>query len=72
MTMTMTTMSDGHKAARAVYVAWATLVIACTAWAVNRGGVFAPDKVTGVPKSVRNNPGSYRSVYVGGRIIRGK
>lgn len=65
-------MSNGDKMVRAVYVAWATLVIVGTAWAVNRGGVFAPEKVTGVPKSVRNNPGSYRSVYVGGRIIRGK
>jgi hypothetical protein len=69
--MTMT-MNSEHKAARTAYVVWATLVISFTAWAINRGGVFAPETVTGVPKSVRNNPGSYRSVYVGGRIIRGK
>jgi hypothetical protein len=68
----MTTMSDGHKLPRMIYVGWATVVIAVTAWAIQRGGVFAPETVTGVPKSVRNNPGSYRSVYVGGRIIRGK
>ncbi len=66
------TMSSEHKTTRATYVVWATLVISVTAWAMNRGGIFAPEKVTGVPKSVRNNPGSYRSVYVGGRIIRGK
>lgn len=65
-------MNDGRKMARLAYLVWATLVITVTAWATNRGGVFAPEKVTGVPKSVRNNPGSYRSVYVGGRIIRGK
>jgi hypothetical protein len=68
----MTTMSDSHRSARTLYLIWAVLVVGATGWAINRGGVFAPEKVTGVPKSVRNNPGSYRSVYVGGRIIRGK
>jgi hypothetical protein len=66
------TMNDSHRTARMLYLVWAILVVGGTAWAINRGGVFAPEKVTGVPKSVRNNPGSYRSVYVGGRIIRGK
>jgi hypothetical protein len=29
-------------------------------------------EVKGVPKSVRDNPGSYRGAYIGGRILRGK
>jgi hypothetical protein len=68
----MTTMSDRVRRWSRFYLVWAAFVIAGCGWATWRGGVFSPERVTGVPKSVRNNPGSYRSVYIGGRIIRGK
>jgi hypothetical protein len=65
-------MSSRARWAGRLYLVWAFGVLAGCGWATWRGGVFAPPAVTGVPKSVRNNPGSYRSVYIGGRIIRGK
>jgi hypothetical protein len=68
----MTTMTKRAQRVGRVYMVWAALVVAGCGWATWRGGVFSPEKVTGVPTSVRNNPGSYRSVYIGGRIIRGK
>lgn len=46
------------------YRAWAALVALGTAWALWTGWWITPvDKVAGVPKSVRDNPGSYRSHY---------
>lgn len=27
--------------------------------------LFRPDEVRGVPKSIRDNPGAYRSIYTG-------
>jgi hypothetical protein len=33
---------------------------------------LSTSEVKNVPKSVRDNPGSYRGAYVGGRILRGK
>lgn len=47
-----------------LYRAWAVLVAAAVAGALWRGWWLTPvEKVTGVPKSVRDNPGSYRSHY---------
>ncbi|MCU0649049.1 MAG: hypothetical protein MUF00_13700 [Gemmatimonadaceae bacterium] len=34
--------------------------------------LLSTSEVKNVPKSVRDNPGSYRGAYVGGRILRGK
>lgn len=47
-----------------LYRYWVWGVVLCLLWAVWRGWWLTPvDKLTGVPKSVRDNPGSYRSHY---------
>jgi len=51
---------------RRVYWAYGLLVLSSTAFAQYRG--WSLDKVNqlkNIPKSVRNNPGSYRSIYSG-------
>jgi hypothetical protein len=53
------------------YVLFGGLVLAALTWTHFTG--WGPSDVTetkGVPKSVRNNPGSYRSAY-GGRAYTG-
>jgi hypothetical protein len=55
------------------YLVWGLLVLSLLGWAQWRGMSFtSTSEVKGVPKSVRDNPGSYRGAYVGGRILRGK
>ena len=46
------------------YSIYAALVTLSCVWALWTGWWTTPvEKVTGVPKSVRDNPGSYRSHY---------
>jgi hypothetical protein len=46
------------------YGVYALIVSSSCVWALYTGWWFTPvEKVTGVPKSVRDNPGSYRSHY---------
>ena len=46
------------------YSAYALLVSLACVWALWTGWWLLPvDKLDGVPKSVRDNPGSYRSHY---------
>ncbi|HEY6213507.1 MAG TPA: hypothetical protein VIW45_14545 [Vicinamibacterales bacterium] len=48
------------------YLAYGLLVLATLAVAEYRGWSFSRvDEIKNVPKSVRDNPGSYRSVYSG-------
>ena len=57
-----------------LYLAWGVLVLALLGAAEWRG--WAPGtstEVKGVPRTVRDNPGSYRSHYSGaGRYMHGK
>lgn len=47
-----------------LYLAYALCVTAASCWATWTGWWFSPvEKVEHVPKSVRDNPGSYRSHY---------
>lgn len=61
-----------------VYVVVALLLIATLAWAERRGWTpTPPTEVRNVPRSVRDNPGSYRPAYHpfffgGGGYLRGK
>jgi len=51
---------------RKLYLAYGLLVLGSAGFAQYRG--MSLDKMTelkNVPKSIRDNPGSYRSVYVG-------
>lgn len=46
------------------YPIWAAMVLGWLAWACLFGFSFTDaDEVKSVPRSVRNNPGSYRSHY---------
>ena len=57
------------------YLVYGALVLALAATAEWRGWTFASTNETHAdPRSVRNNPGSYRSVYFigGGRYRYGK
>jgi hypothetical protein len=46
------------------YALYALIVSAACVWALYTGWWITPvEKVTGVPKTVRDNPGSYRSHY---------
>jgi len=48
----------------AVFVTYGALVLATLAWANYRGLSFTSyDEVRNVPKSIRDNPGAYRTVY---------
>ena len=49
---------------RKLYLAYGLLVLGTTAFAQYRGWSMTPmSELKNVPKSVRDNPGSYRSVY---------
>lgn len=46
------------------FAVFGTLLIAAFAYGTYTGASFAPyDEIKDVPKSIRNNPGVYRSVY---------
>ena len=48
------------------YVVYSALLLIAMAWGVARGGLWTPaDELQGVPRSVRDNPGVYRSTYSG-------
>lgn len=57
-----------------LYLVFGLLVVGSLAYAESRGlGLWRGSEARGVPRSVRDNPGSYRSTYVGGpRYYRGK
>ena len=47
-----------------VFVVYGVIVLAGMGWANYRGLSFTRyDEVQNVPKSIRDNPGAYRSVY---------
>jgi hypothetical protein len=55
------------------YMAYGILLLGLTGWAQYRGwGYTNVNEVKQVPKSVRDNPGSYRSHYVPYRYFGGK
>jgi hypothetical protein len=56
------------------YAAFGLLVLAALAVAEYRGWTLTrPTELKNVPRSVRDNPGAYRSLYAGsGRYLRGK
>jgi hypothetical protein len=58
-----------------LYLVFGILVVLAVTAAELRGwGMTTPDEVRGVPASVRDNPASYRPVYIftGSSIRRGK
>jgi hypothetical protein len=47
-----------------LYIIYGLLIVSSLAFGEYRGWSFAPvNEVKNVPKSVRDNPGSYRAVY---------
>ena len=56
------------------YLAYGTALLALLGFAEYRGwSLLRSNETRNVPRSVRDNPGAYRSPYVGGgRILRGK
>lgn len=54
-----------------VYAVFGSLVLGALAWAHFTGWAFGVNEVREVPKSVRDNPGSYRSTYGGPRAYTG-
>ncbi|MBI3790831.1 MAG: hypothetical protein HY275_08130 [Gemmatimonadetes bacterium] len=55
------------------YLVFGTLVLAAAALLEFRGvGLGAGRDTRADPRSIRNNPGSYRSTYYGGRTTYGK
>jgi len=47
-----------------VFVTFGALVLATLAWANYRGvSLTSYDELRNVPKSIRDNPGAYRTVY---------
>jgi hypothetical protein len=49
-----------------LYMAWGALVLSLFSAAQYRGWSFLPvNQVKNVPKSIRDNPGAYRSIYQG-------
>lgn len=49
-----------------LYLAWGVLVLSLLGAAEYRGwGLLPVDEVKNVPKSIRDNPGAYRSIYRG-------
>jgi hypothetical protein len=55
------------------YLLFGLLVVMGLGMLQYRGFTFTTTtEVKNVPRSVRDNPGSYRGAYVGGRILRGK
>jgi hypothetical protein len=59
---------------RVLYVLYALILLGAASFADYRGWSFvAPTTLHNVPKSVRDNPGSYRSLYRGSpRYFGGK
>lgn len=57
-----------------LYAVWAVLVLAVLGTAQYRGWTLTRSQDTRTnPRSIRDNPGAYRSTYyVPGRILRGK
>ncbi len=57
-----------------IYLTYGLLLLALTGLAEFRGWSLASvNEVKNIPKSVRNNPGAYRSIYVGSpRYVGGK
>ena len=57
-----------------LYLLFGLVVVGGLLAAESRGwGIWTGSEARGVPRSVRDNPGSYRSTYVGGpRYYRGK
>ena len=57
-----------------LYLGYGLLLLALTGLAEYRGWSLASmNEVKNVPKSVRNNPGAYRSIYAGSpRYVGGK
>ncbi len=50
-----------------------SLLLGATAAEYRGWTLFRPEEVRGVPKSIRDNPGIYRSIYAGyGRYSGGK
>ena len=46
------------------FIVYGSLVLAALGWANYRGMSFTSyDEVRNVPKSIRDNPGAYRTVY---------
>jgi hypothetical protein len=55
-----------------LYAVFGSLVVGALAWAHFTGWAFSDvNEVREVPKSVRDNPGSYRSTYGGPRAYTG-
>ncbi len=55
------------------YLAFGVLVLATAAWLEFTGTSFSgAHENHGDPRSIRSNPGSYRSTYYGGRTSYGK
>ena len=49
-----------------VYFLYGLSLLSAATVAEYRGwAVFRPDEVKGVPKTIRDNPGTYRSIYAG-------
>jgi hypothetical protein len=49
-----------------LYMAWGALVLSLLGGAEYRGwSLFPVSQVKNVPKSIRDNPGAYRSIYRG-------
>lgn len=47
-----------------LYLFYGVAVLSVLSWAEYRGWSFTPfNQLSNVPRSVRDNPGSYRSVY---------
>jgi hypothetical protein len=56
-----------------LYLAYGALLLGLTGWAEYRGwSLSSVNEVKQVPKSVRDNPGVYRSHYVPYRYFGGK
>ncbi|MBI3667075.1 MAG: hypothetical protein HY236_12790 [Acidobacteria bacterium] len=57
-----------------IYLTYGVLLLALTAFAEYRGwSLFSVNEVKNVPKTIRDNPGAYRSFYRGsGRYFGGK
>ena len=49
-----------------VYLLYGLSLLSVATVAEYKGwAVFRPDEVKGVPKTIRDNPGTYRSIYTG-------